>query len=645
MYQRAFPLDIKHSNVVFVKIDQKSLDALKENAFISWPWPRSVYGTLLNVLKDAKAKEVLIDLILSSPSVYGNADDSIFKSAIEQYHSVYLPFMSGSGKKITKWRKSKEKIPLEYANHCIETDRTLLPYTMFQDVIKGMGDARGFPDKDGIFRKYPICTKIKNQIFPSFALSIFPKDTLLNILKRYDKKFLYLRFPKSNAFKSYSFIDLISLYKEGKLRNALKGNIVILGATAPGLLDLKPTSISQNTPGMFLHATLIENMRHHTFIRHLSSSLSILFVFLLSIGFYLIYSLRLPLSVRSIALFGFFLMLLALSMGSFDRLNLFISPLLFLLPLLSSYIMFVSYDYMVKDRERRLVKKLFRHYVSESLLEEILRSNKPIKLGGEKKEITIMFSDIASFTSISEKLAPERVVELLNTLLEEMSNIIMDEKGYIDKYEGDAIMAFWNAPVDTPYHATYALSAAIKCTKVLKNKINPILKTRGLMPLCVRFGINTGEAVVGNIGSMKRFDYTAIGDSVNLASRLEGANKVYGTSIIASEFTKMVSEKESPSLFVFRELDMVRVKGKEHPVKIYEVVGFKKDVDDEKIHIIDLYEKALHLYREGAFKEAKKILSEVANKDKVSEVLLKRCLYLIENPPQKWDGIFIMKTK
>ncbi len=285
------------------------------------------------------------------------------------------------------------------------------------------------------------------------------------------------------------------------------------------------------------------------------------------------------------------------------------------------------------------------HYVSRELLEEILKSPQLVKIGGERKIITVMFSDIASFTSISEKLKPEEVVSILNRLLEDMSNIIMNEHGYIDKYEGDAIMAFWNAPVSVENHATCAIKAAIECHEKLKREINPSLEKLGFNPLNMRFGINTGEAVVGNIGSRKRFDYTAIGDSVNLASRLEGINKVYGTNIIISEYTKEYAERESPNKFVFRELDYVRVKGKQKPVRIYEVTGFKEAVSAEKIRIIEQYEKALFYYRRGDFKKAKKILEKIAEKDRPSEVLLKRCLHLFKNPPATWDGIFTMTTK
>ncbi len=646
MYQRRFPLKIENPSVVFIEIDQKSLDFLKKNALISWPWPRSMYAHLIDAIKASGAQNIIFDLLFSSSSMYGKADDSIFSSKIKSAKNVYLPFVSGSGTRIKEPPPGGIKLPSNSMAKCKKSDRGLFPLVDFLKRARRVGDARGFPDRDGIFRKYSLCTEIKGSVFPSLAFSIFPEDSFIKILGKYrHTTYLFPRFPRYRDFKRYSFIDVITLYREGKLKNAFRGKTVIVGATAPGLLDLRPTSVSKNTPGMFLHGAVIENTRLNAFINHPPLVVNLSVVLFVLAGFYLIYFLPFNLLWRSAFILIFTTVLIFSDLFLYSNVNTFISPVIFLFPLVFLYISFVSYDYTVENREKRFIKKLFMHYVSRELLEEILKSPQLVKIGGERKIITVMFSDIASFTSISEKLKPEEVVSILNRLLEDMSNIIMNEHGYIDKYEGDAIMAFWNAPVTVENHATCAIKAAIECHEKLKREINPSLEKLGFKPLNMRFGINTGEAVVGNIGSSKRFDYTAIGDSVNLASRLEGINKVYGTNIIISEYTKERAERESPSLFLFRELDYVRVKGKQKPVRIYEVTGFKEAVSAEKIRIIEQYEKALFYYRRGDFKKAKKILEKIAEGDSPSEVLLKRCLSLLKNPPTTWDGIFTMTTK
>jgi adenylate cyclase len=261
--------------------------------------------------------------------------------------------------------------------------------------------------------------------------------------------------------------------------------------------------------------------------------------------------------------------------------------------------------------------------------------HREVSLGGERREITILFSDIRGFTGISEKLAPEDLVDFLNTYFTRVTKVIMEQRGLVDKFIGDAIMAFWNAPLADTEHAEHAVYAAL----AMKEQLDHVRKEHGdkYPRLEIGIGINTGDAVVGNVGSTERLSYTAIGDSVNLASRLEGLTKYYGVHILISESTRKCLKED----VVVRELDLVKVKGKKEPVKVYEVVGLRDSVNDpEKIK---LYENSLHLYYKGKWRDAMKGFS--ALEDTASKLMFERCKEFAADPPVAWDGSYEMTHK
>ena len=291
-----------------------------------------------------------------------------------------------------------------------------------------------------------------------------------------------------------------------------------------------------------------------------------------------------------------------------------------------------------ESQDKKMIKEAFKYYLSPAVIEELIKNPEKLKLGGEKKELTVFFSDIRGFTTLSEKLKPEELVRLLNFYLTEMTKIIMDNRGLVDKYIGDAIMAFWGAPIYDPNHANYACKTALLLVQKLQ-KVNKKLKKMGLPEIRVGAGLNTGYMVVGNIGSNQRFDYTVMGDAVNLGSRLEGLTKQYGVSVIVSEFTYRYVKND----FVFRKLDFVRVKGKNEPITIYELVGFKNEVSSSRINKIKEFEKALNLYKEGMFDKAKALFIKIG--DNPSKAFLNRCDELIASKPKDWQGIYTMKTK
>jgi class 3 adenylate cyclase/uncharacterized membrane protein SpoIIM required for sporulation len=321
----------------------------------------------------------------------------------------------------------------------------------------------------------------------------------------------------------------------------------------------------------------------------------------------------------------------------------FLRALLVIIPLVTLLFYLYLENLRYKEEKQKMqIKGAFQQYVSPAIIDEIMKHPEKLKLGGEKKEMTIFFSDIRDFSTISEKLGPEQLVHVLNQYLSKMTDIILKNKGVVDKYIGDAIMAFWNAPLDVQNHEEIACQSSLEMIESLG-----ILKKQWhdekIPEINIGIGMNTGEAVVGNMGSAQRFDYTIMGDNVNIASRLEGLNKIYGTAIIISEFTyEKVKHK-----FACRELDFVRVKGKTKPLKIYELIGSKEEIKKQYLDFINIFENALSLYKNGEWSEAVKTFEKALKikEDKPSRIFIERCAEFKKHPPKHWDGVYEVKTK
>jgi adenylate cyclase len=298
-----------------------------------------------------------------------------------------------------------------------------------------------------------------------------------------------------------------------------------------------------------------------------------------------------------------------------------------------------AYSYATEGRQKLAIRRMFSFYMSEKVIAHLMSHPELLNLGGERRHVTLFFSDLAGFTSISERLSAEEVVGLLNDYLSRMTDIILDEEGTVDKFEGDAIMAFWGAPLPQEDQALRACRAALRQQAAL-SELNQQFQEMGLPPLAMRIGLHTGEAVVGNLGSEKRFDYTAIGDTVNLASRLEGLNKFYGTYIMVSETTMT----ECGDDVLFREIDRVAVKGKETAVAVYQPLGLKEGLTPEDMALSKEFAEALEMYRQEKFSEAATLFQDILAQhpgDNPSEVFLKRCQeFQAIPPPPGWNGVF-----
>jgi adenylate cyclase len=418
-----------------------------------------------------------------------------------------------------------------------------------------------------------------------------------------------------------------------------KDKIIIVGASAPGLFDLRSTPFSAVYPGAEIQATVIDNLIKGDFIHFPPPAVICLLIAFLALLVGIVTSLITKVWKIVIVAVFFFSLPAILSGISFFRgywLD-FVGPVF---AVLLSFLAANILNYGFEGKERRFIKNVFRHYLSPDVIEKIIEDPSLLRLGGERREITSFFSDVAGFTSISEDLSPEDLVCLLNAYLSEMTEIILDTGGTLDKYEGDAIIAFWNAPLDHEDHATRACLAALRCQQRL-SELRPGFQNQYGHSLYMRIGINSGPAVVGNMGSHRRFDYTAMGDTINLASRLEGAGKQYRVSILIGEKTYNLA-KES---VIAREVDIIRVVGKDKPVRVYELVGEKGAVPEGHLERIKTFHDALKLYREQKWDEALRLFQRYED-DTLAEVYVDRTKRLKENPPAAdWTGVFDLIKK
>jgi adenylate cyclase len=440
----------------------------------------------------------------------------------------------------------------------------------------------------------------------------------------------------------YQYIPFTDVYYNKTNLTSFKDKIVLIGATASNLHDDAIVPISnQAMPGVEINANIVQSILTKDFLYYQDdiSATVMIFIFALFSGFLLF---RLKIQIATIFLILLSVLYILFSIYMFDS-GLIINILFPLLSIIIVYIIIVVIYYLTEEKSRKWITSVFGKYVSPVVIENLIKNPEKIKLGGEKKNITIFFSDIRGFTPISEKLEPEKLVYLLNEYLTEMTSIIIKEEGLVDKYMGDAIMAFWGAPLDQPNHAEMACSSSLKMISKLK-ALQQEWKEDGIPIFDIGIGLNSGDAIVGNMGSKSRFDYTAMGDNVNLASRIENLNKYYGTNILITEKTANLIKNK----FETRKLDKVRVKGKKKPIAIYELLSIKNKLDKKQYDFLSLYQNGLTLYFNKKwdiaikeFQSAKKIIN-----DKASQIFIMRCQEFIKNPPSKeWDGVWEMNIK
>jgi len=474
-----------------------------------------------------------------------------------------------------------------------------------------------------------------------------------------------------DAIPTYSFADMHHCIQQGKLdyfKKHFKDKVVIIGAVLD-IEDRKLTSMRYATPlegktvperctidyepekyaathkrdtipGVYVHAQAINNLMNRNFLERTSALLEKLWLIPLVLAVTLV---SLFMSPTRAMLFSSILALIWLAISTTAFSQNYVIPLYN--PILAAAIAFLSiiiFRYTVLDKDKRVLKKVFSYYLESAIIDKMVEQGQAPVLGGETRDLTVWFSDIANYTAISETMEPKRVVKFLNTYFSAMSEIVKQHGGFVDKYIGDAIIAVFGTPLEDPNHAINALRSVMACRDRLEGMMNEFDLPNDIH-IYTRFGINSGDMLVGNIGSMNRLNYTVIGDEVNLASRLEAINKRYNSTIMVSESTKQACESE----ILFREIDAVRVKGKTRAVSIYEPICERAKASVSQIEQVAQFESALKLFREKQFEEAhQRYLALAEDGDLVAEVFVEFCQHYATNPPaHDWDGIATMTSK
>jgi len=443
---------------------------------------------------------------------------------------------------------------------------------------------------------------------------------------------------------SFRYISVTDVLHDRVDLAQLKDKIILVGTTAPGLLDMRATPVEEVYPGVEVHANMISGILDQNLKELPAYMLGAEVVWLLLIGIALSFLLPLFSPAKAILASVF-------ALGTTTGLSVLIWNYgNILMPVANSVVMIallfalnMSYGYFVESRTKRQITGLFGQYVPSELVEEMAKHPESVSMEGESREMTILFSDVRSFTTISEGLEPKELTLLMHEFLTPLSRVIYKHRGTIDKYMGDCIMAFWGAPLPDSTHARNAMLAGIEMQATLK-ALQPYFKERGWPEIHAGIGINTGRVSVGNMGSEVRVAYTVMGDEVNLASRLEGITKQYGVDIIVGENTKNAVPD-----FIYRELDHVRVKGKDKPVAIYEPIGLSGEASKEQHDEVRLFHEMRRFYRKQAWDQAElqlMNLQRMSPDTALYRIYTERVAYFRKNPPAAdWDGVFVFATK
>ncbi|MBI5815855.1 MAG: adenylate/guanylate cyclase domain-containing protein [Nitrospinae bacterium] len=540
-------------------------------------------------------------------------------------------------------------------------------------ILQEAGAASGFlntwPDpSDGVVRAHPMVIEYKGDLYPSIGLAaaalyakdekeeniplqaffeggefagvamadyFLPVDAHGRILLRY--------MGPDSTFPIISAADVMTAPPGDKNMAArLEGKIAFAGATALQLYDLRSTPFGF-TAGVEIHANAAANALNGTVISKAAWQNIYDLALTMVVGLILLFTLK-----RVRILFGvtltalLFAGLWVFNFYMFEVNMLWLNSVIPSVTIVMGFITVTVIQYLTEQKSKRFIKDAFSRYLSPKVINLIIEKPSLLKLGGEKRLMTAYFSDVAGFTTISEKMPPPQLVLLLNEYLSAMTRLIHEYEGTVDKYIGDAIVAFWGAPLPEEAHAEKALRAAVTMQKKLA-EMRAKWRAEGKDELNVRMGLNTGYMVVGNMGSKDRMDYTIMGDAVNLASRLEGVNKYYGSNILVSEFTlKLVR-----GLFLYRELDMVRVQGKKEAIRLYEVMTETENATEGQRRFVQSFALALITFRAMNFKKAVELFTACdrlrEGGDGACKLYLKRCAELISSPPSAdWDRVYDM---
>ena len=550
----------EQSQVCLILLDQPSLDWGQESNGWSWPWPREVYTTIIDFCVRGEAQSLSFDVLYTEPSVYGVWDDGTFGEAI-----AASGFFVGAAFVHTS---------------ADATEKITWPIAELKDNCLTLANVSDIPDADGVFRRGSLWMDVEGSprmlSLGAAASLIGDEDGKVQAVLDSGPSQRILNYRDPDSFWSIysaaavvqSDLRLMEGAEPSLDPSVVKGKHVLFGMSAPGLKDLRPTPLNRVSPGVTVHATALENLLNDSFITEPAPAgvLAVIFILSFLAGAFLLIGGNLWKTVATIAVFLLLpgvIGLLAATAGVWWPV---IPGTLGHAGALSGAMIIA---WATEGKQKRFIRSAFRHYLSPDVIQRIMDDPDKLNLGGELRELTIFFSDLEGFTTISEGLGPHELTQLLNEYLTDMTDIILESGGTLDKYEGDAIIAFWNAPVDQPDHALRGCRASILCQRKLTERRAEFEERFGAT-LHMRIGLNSGPVIVGNMGSNQRFDYTVLGDAANLAARLEGANKVFGTYLMISDATLEATEGE----MLTRELGDLRVVGRNQPVRVHELEGF-----------------------------------------------------------------------
>ncbi|MDP1772111.1 MAG: adenylate/guanylate cyclase domain-containing protein [Methylobacter sp.] len=657
----AYTPDIK-----IILLDQASLDWGASVNGLSWPWPREAYAPVIRFLQRAGAKVIAFDVLYTEASVYGVEDDQVFADAMADNKVVLPVFLGEQAKQRASWPTTvapgsvkiqglEQWQKLAYMS-AVNKAHATFPIDRLANAAHLLSHVDELPDSDGVFRRASLFRVFDQQIIPSMGLaalllgkqdSTLSFDGLLHFqdesIPTDDQGQVILKFRgDSGTHQAFSAAAIIQseLHLQAGEKSAIdpalfKDKYVFFGFSAPGLKDLRPTPVSGDYPGVEVHATVLDNLLAGDAVKPFPAWLAFCMALILAslASYLLIHSKRMLGLVSAFVLFTPLSLLIGFAAYSvsYDWPVLFVETAV-VLALVNSVIL----KYLTEGRKKRAIQTMFQRYLSKDYIEILKKDPSQLRLGGETRELSIFFSDIQGFTTISEKLTPEQLVQFLNSYLTDMTDIITDEGGTLDKYEGDAIIAFTNAPLTQEDHAVRMCRSVLKCQRKLAERREEFFQQTGAW-IYNRIGIHSGRVVVGNFGSKTRFNYTMLGDAANLAARLEGANKFFGTYTMISEATKQQTGDE----FLWRETGTIQVVGRKTPVTVYELLGFKGEALPPAIQA---FSQGQVLYKQGELAAAAAVFATLPD-DSVAKVYLERCLAEKEVVDSTWDGVWVLNEK
>jgi len=695
------PAPLSDPRVIIVDIDSESLEKLGQ-----WPWPRKRIAELLKKITSVGPAVVGLDMVFaepdsSSPHLLGALDDiknapaavreylqglpnydrSLAQVLKESPAPVVLGYIftdsvkdeaKGEAKDEAKGEAQQQrKIPRK--GNSLFYGHDPLPFLfsfngvdtsleMFERTAQGIGFLNIIPDQDSIIRNIPLVINYKNEVYPSLVLSMLQVASgTEGIALETDQNGVRAvrtggdRMPTnmhgeliinfSGPARTLPYVSAHEILSGQLDADLFQNAYVLIGTSAPGLFDLRAVPTDRVFPGVELHGHALNTILSKNFLHRPEWAKGFEQLYICCISLLLI----LVLSRMEATKGALLVLLLSLGMVAFScwcmRCHYFLIDMVY--PLATTWILFTVltfYNFITGEKKIRRLRSVFSHYLSPDVVKELLKKQDDLVLDGEERELSILFSDIRRFTSMAEKMSPDDLCAFLNEYLTPMTEAVMERRGTVDKFIGDAIMAFWNAPLDTPNHVFNTCECALTMLNELE-VLNNSWRQRGLPEVRIGVGIHCGVARVGNMGSQQRFDYTIMGDAVNLASRLEGLTRLYGTDILVSDAVYTIL-KESD--FFFRRIDTVRAVGKTTPVILYQLMGLSKDQTAENVQEISTYYSALDLYNTGAFFQAGQVFQALKRQyptERLYQVYSERCARMAKNPPEQWDGITDIQMK